>query len=1206
MYKISMTKLDVRRKYVPKILLVMRLVFILTVAVMMQVSAAGFSQNVTLKKSNITLKELFSEIRKQTAYDVMWQPEKVNAESRTEVNLVNVPLEVALTRLLSAKKLTYVIKNKTVFILPKEESAGAKDAAGLAVIVVKGRIVDEKGLPLPGATVTEKGTKNYAITDNNGDFNLKVAQENVTLVFSYVGYVSRELPASSNVMKVVLQNNDQKLEEIVITGFQKIDKRKFTGSVVQIDKQVFDRTGYIDVSRMLQGAAAGVAVQNVSGTFGTSPKIRIRGNASISANQEPLYVLNGIPISSPSNISANQLYSGDAAALLGSAIAGLNAQDIEDISILKDGAATSLYGTRAANGVVSITTKKGVAGKMSINYNVAFNIGLKPNINNYNLMNSAEEMNLYKRLYDAGYFSNANWPARTGSLTEAFRRYGLRETTLAQSYQELDKSATVNTNWFDVLFKNNLVQEHNLSFSGGSEKNTYYISGSYVNDNGQSMGFKNTRYTTDFRQILNLSKALSIDINANYVRRDQNTPGTQNATTTYGDISRTFEINPGSYATNTSRAMYPYNEDGSPKYYLNNLAPFNIVQELKENFAVLKAQEFRLMVKPTVRITPHLTYEFTGSIRATVNNRSQTATERSNLANAYRVDYNNSLRDANNLLYLDPNDPNAIKATILPVGGIRTTNNSTSEFYNVRNQLTYNNTWNKHSLNSLVGMEVRSDETNNEYNKAYGFLEYGGRTTSPSRLAYVRAVNENELLHIEGFNRENVVGMYMAHQYSFDSKYNLEVAGRLDGSNIFGKNVRTKFLPNYSFGFSWNVDQESFFKNSNVSKTVSALKLRTSYALRGNTFQISPMLNANYTNLVRYDTQNNDIGVNVVSPELFNLNWERDYVTNFGLDFGLFDNNVSGSIEYYNRNNKDLITGFNTSLEEGFTTKQINWASMKNNGLDITIGIRNVLKSQDFRLGFNLIYGYVKNKIVDGELASINLTTITRTNGYGLNGYPLEGLYAFRFAGLNELGRPTFFNGDKVVKDILPSERNRSLIQYMGSRTPTTTGSFSTNFSYKRLEFRAFVTYALGHKVFKDPIAKLTYDDNTSKSADLNYMWRTPGNESQTNIPGLLTTVQQSYISTFFAIDDLAYNRSTERVVDASHFRLSELMLSYSLSPKMLSGMPAFKSARFSVSANNIAFWGSKRLRGVDPDTYITGVNLPNPRTYSFRLSVGF
>lgn len=1198
--------MDVRRKYVPKILLVMRLTFILTMAIIIQASAAGFSQNLTFKKRSASLKEVFSQIRKQTAYDVMWQPEKVNAENRTEVNFDNVPLEIALNKLLSNNNLTYVIKNKTIFILPREEPAIAKINNQVVVLTVKGKITDDKGLPLPGATVTEKGTKNYAITNGSGEFSITVAQENVTLVFTYIGYKSRELPASSTAMKVVLENNDQKLNEVVVTGFQKIDKRKFTGSVVQIDKQVFDRTGYIDVSRMLQGAAAGVAVQNVSGTFGTSPKIRIRGNASISANQEPLYVLNGIPISSPSNISASQLYSGDAAALLGSAIAGLNAQDIEDISILKDGAATSLYGTRAANGVVSITTKKGQAGRMAINYNAAINIGIKPNIDNYNLMNSREEMDLYKRLYDAGYYSNANWPAKTGAFTEAFRRYGLRETTLEQSYQELDKATLANTNWFDVLFKNNIVQEHNLSFSGGSEKNTYYISGSYVNDNGQSLGFKNKRYTTDFRQILNINKSLSIDINANYVRRDQNTPGTQNATTSYGDVSRAFEINPASYASNTSRAMYPYNEDGSLKYYLNNLAPFNIIKELNENFSVLKAQEFRFMVKPTVKITPHFTYEFTGSFRATMNNRTQTATERSNLANSYRVDYNNSLRDANNLLYLNPNDPNAIKSTILPRGGIKTINNSNSQFYNIRNQLTYNNTWGKHSLNSLAGMEVRSDNTDNTYDKVYGFLQYGGQTTSPGLLAYIRSINENDLLHIEGFNKENVVGMYSAHQYSFDSKYNLEVAGRLDGSNIFGKNVRTKFLPNYSFGFSWNVDQEGFFKNSNIAKNVSLLKLRTSYALRGNTFQISPMLNANYTNLVRFDNQNNDLGVNIVSPELYNLNWERDYVTNFGLDFGLFDNNITGSVEYYSRNNKDLITGFNTSLEEGFTTKQINWASMKNKGIDVTIGIRNVLKSQDFRWGFNLIYGYVKNKIVDGELASINLTTITRPNGYGLNGYPLESLFAFKFAGLNELGRPTFYNGENVVKDILPSERNRSLVQYMGSRTPTTTGSISTNIGYKDLEFRAFVTYALGHKVFKSPIAQLTYDDISSKSADLNYMWRTPGNENQTNIPGLLTTVQQSYISTYFAIDDLAYNRSTERVVDASHFRLSELMLSYRLNAKTLAKMPVLKSARLSVSANNIAFWGSKRLRGVDPDTYITGVNLPNPRTYSFRLSVGF
>lgn len=1132
MYKTSITNIDVRKKYVPKIRLIAQSAFLIIIAA-------------------------------------------------THVNAAESPRNL--------------ISIKTIH----------KTSTVTAILIVKGRIIDQDGLPLPGATVLEKGTKNYVTTNRDGDFSITVAQENATLVFSYIGYVLRELPASNSVMKVVLKSDDQRLNEVVITGFQKIDKRKFTGSVAQIDQKAFDRAGYVDVSRMLQGVAAGVSVQNVSGTFGTSPKIRIRGNASISANQEPLYVLNGIPISSPSNISVNQLYSGDAASLLGSAIAGLNYQDIESISILKDGVATSLYGTRAANGVISITTRKGSAGKMSINYTAAINIGLKPDIKKMNLMNSAQEMDLYKRLYDAGNYSNANWPAATGAFTETFRKYGLREFTQAESYQELNKSAMANTDWFGILFRNNLIQEHNLSFSGGSEKNTYYLSGSYVHDSGQSIGFKNKRYTADFRQILNINKALSIDINLNYVSRNQNVPGTQNATTNSGVTSRKFDINPGSYAANTSRAMYPYNDDGSPKYYLNNLAPFNILEELKENFGVLKAQEFRLVVKPTVRITPHLTYEFTGSIRATVNNSSQTATERSNMANAYRVDYNNSLREANSLLYLDPNDPNAIKRTILPIGGIKTTNSSLGQFYNIRNQLTYNNNWGKHSVNSMVGMDGYSNVTNNEYNKVYGFLNYGGGVSSPSQLAYMQAVIQNLPLHTEGFNRENAVGMYMSHQYSFDSKYNLEIAGRMDGSNIFGKNVRTKFLPNYSFGFSWNVDQEGFFKNSGISKTINTLKLRASYAMRGNTFQSSPMLNAQYTNLVRFDAQNNEIGVNVSSPELFNLNWERDYVTNLGLDFGLFDNNLTGSVEAYSRSNKDLISDFNTAIEEGFTTKKINWASMQNKGLDITINIKNVLKSKDFRLGFGLVYGYVKNKIVDGEISSINLTTITNPMGFGLNGFPLEGLYAFKFAGLNEMGRPTFFNGDKVVKNILSSETSRSMIQYVGPRAPTSTGSFNTNFEYKQFAFTASLTYALGHKVFKTPISKDNYDDYSSKNADLNYMWRTPGNESQTNIPGLLTTVQQDYNSALFNNDNLAYNRSTERVVDASHFRLNQVQLSYSLSPKILARIPALKSTRFSVSANNIAFWGSKRLRGVDPDTYITGVNLPNPRVYSFRLSVG-
>ncbi|MGN7783568.1 SusC/RagA family TonB-linked outer membrane protein [Niabella sp. 22666] len=1085
-------------------------------------------------------------------------------------------------------------------------------------ISVNGMVTDVNGLPLEGVTVNARNTVNkkleYNTTTNDGgvfSFTNVSPEGKYSLTFSRIGYKEHTITGyslqdqatTSIIVKLVADQSS--LDGVVITGYQKIDKRKFTGSVSQVDLKNIDRSGSVDVSRMLQGAAAGVSVQNVSGTFGATPKIRIRGNASISANQEPLYVVNGVPITSPANVSVSQLYSGDPASLLGSAIAGLNAQDIEDIAILKDGAATSLYGTRAANGVISITTKSGKKNQRSINVSSALTVGVKPTIRDYNVMNSAQETEFYKELFDKGYLSNSNWPSATGAYTDAYRRYALNEITMQQSYNEIKKSANSNTDWFDVLFRNNLLQEHSASFSGGGDKNTYYISGSYANDDGQAIGYNMERGTTDFRSIFNLTPKLNLDLNLNWSIRDQEAPGTYNSGTTYSDVSRVFDINPAIYAMNTSRSMYPYNSDGGYKYYLSNYAPFNIVEELKENFTRLKAQEVRVLVKPSYQISNAFKYELLLSLRKANSQYDHTVTERSNVANAYRVDYNDVLRNANTLLYKDPTDPYAYFETILPKGGFLYTRNNRTSSYNIRNSLNFRKKWSNHSVDATGGIEINSDRTDRQYTKAIGYMYYGGKIISPSRLAMIQAVQNDDRLYIESFTQQNAVGYYASAQYSLLDKYNFEAGGRMDASNMFGRLTRSKFLPNYSFGFSWNVDNEKFFENINQSGSIDYLKLRTSYALRGNAYQSSPTRNASYLNLVRLDNQNSETGIDISSPELFNLNWEKDYITNFGLEVSMF-NRFNLTAEYYSRKNKDLIASINVAQEEGFTNKTINFATMQNKGVDITLGIKDILNNENFKWGVNFIYGHVKNKVISGELASALLTQITRSNGYPLDGYPLEGLFAYKFAYLNGDGRPMFYKGDEVANGIIATEKNRDFVKYIGSRQPINTGSFANTFAYRGFELRAFFTFAQGHKVFLSPIASRTYSDNNATSADLVYRWSTIGDEAYTNIPGLLSTIQRVYLNTISNIDEVAYNRSDYRVADASTLRLTELMLSYDVNPNILSKTNTFKSIRFILSGNNIKYWASRKLNGVDPELLLTGVALPNPRSFSFRITAGF
>lgn len=1193
------------KDFTTKFSLTMKLTaFIITIA-SLQISAKSFSQRITFSVKNSPLKEVLQEIRKQSGYSLVYNTDLLQQASPVSMSVQNASLSETLNKAMSNQPFQFEIEGETILINPKAIRLVSTPAQ--QQLIIKGKVTDGK-TPLPGATITEKDTKNSTQTNSEGEFSLKVEKSGTLLIVSYIGYDKLEITSEAAFMNITLKGGDQSLGEVVVTGYQQVDKKTFTGSVSKVDKDVVNRSGYTDVSRMLQGAASGVSVENVSGTFGATPKIRIRGNASISANQEPLYVINGVPIASPANINVNQLYSGDPASLLGSAIAGLSAADIEDISILKDGSATALYGTRAANGVISITTKKGKKNSSLINFSSAYTIGVKPDIGEYNVMNSEQSMDLSYDLYNYGYLSVLNYPSTTGAFSDAYMKYASNLLNKDQYNATLNRARSLNTDWFDVLFKNNLLQEHSLSFSGGGDKATYYLSGSYAGDNGSAIGYEMNRYTTDFRLNLNITRNFDVDFNVNASLRDQLSPGTFNSTQTNFETTRSFELNPATYASTTSRAMSPYDENGNPQYYLRSYAPFNILEELKENFNTLKSQDIRFSLKPTYKISKSLTFETLLSARKTMAKYDHVVTEYSNVANAYRVATNDKLRELNTLLYKDPSDPNSIPETILPRGGILDARGNDGNFLYMRNTLTWKERWNdKHNLNVFGGFEISSDKTSSDYTRAYGYLYYGGKIVSPSVLAAKRALERDERLYTEGFTQENRTALFVSTQYSFDNKYNVELAGRVDGNNMFGRRTQTRFLPNYSAGVSWNIDQENFFRNINTSGKVDFLKLRGSYALRGNAYQSSPNINSSFVNLNRPDVINSEIGIRIFAPELYSLSWEKDYIGNIGLEAGLF-NKLTIAAEYYSRNNNQLIKESTVGYEDGFPAKTINWASMNNKGVDFTLGIRDIVATRDFKWGANVIYGYVKNTMTNGDVFSPLLTEKTKPEGYGTIGKPLYGLYAYRLAGLDASGQPLFFDGStgKTTNNIQLSSTNDSLITYMGSRQPTTTGSLTNTFSYKSLELRVFLTYSLGNKVFRSPMVNRVYNDNLAASQDIDARWRTAGDENLTNIPGLVSSIQNAYFTSAFIQNEFAYNRSDAMVTSADVLRLSEVMLSYNLGANLLKSTPWVKSARLMFSANNVHFWASGKLRGVDPQSLITGVSLPNPRSYTLRLMAQF
>ena len=461
-----------------------------------------------------------------------------------------------------------------------------------AQVKVTGVVVSaEDGLPIIGATVLLKGkTSVGTATDLDGRFTMNVPSADSHLLVSYIGMNTKDVKVSTSEMNIVLEPNSQVLQEVVVTGMGKMDKRLFTGATTQISAETAKLDGVADISRSLEGRSAGVSVQNVSGTFGTAPKIRVRGATSIYGASKPLWVVDGVVMEDAVEVSADQLSSGDAVTLISSAIAGLNADDIESFQILKDGSATSIYGARAMAGVIVVTTKKGKAGSTRVSYTGEFTTRLKPSYSEFNISNSQEQMGIYKEMEEKGWLEFASIASASNSgvygkmyqLIDSYdpdTGYGLEHTEAAMNAY-LRQAEYRNTDWFDKLFSNALMQNHSVSVAGGTDKGRFYTSLSVMNDPGWTAASNVRRYTFNANASYDISKTLRVSILTSDSYRDQKAPGTlsQETDPVSGEVKRGFDINPYSYAINTSRTLDP------DEYYTRNWSSFNIFHELDNNY----------------------------------------------------------------------------------------------------------------------------------------------------------------------------------------------------------------------------------------------------------------------------------------------------------------------------------------------------------------------------------------------------------------------------------------------------------------------------------------------------------------------------------------------------------------------------------------------------------------------------------------------
>ena len=924
-----------------------------------------------------------------------------------------------------------------------------------------------------------------------------------------------------------------------------------------------------------------------------------RGQTSINQEVKPLWVLNGVILQDEIDLKPEDLVSEDAKLLIASAIPGLTAESIESFRVLKDASATAVYGPRAIAGVVEVVTKKGAAGTSSFTYTNESTFRLIPTYDQYNIMNSQEQMSVIQELMQGGHYEFQNVVTQknkgiVGRMYELFYeldRQGNSRVlnTEAGRRAYLQEAERRNTNWFKQLFQTSVMQNHTLSFSSGNEKSTYYASLSLLSDPGWQKGNKLTQYATNLNANYNLSSKVRLGLITDLSYRDQTTP-----------------IQDGyNYALNHSRTL------NAKDYYTTNYAPYNIFNEMDNAYIDTDIATLRIQGQLSWKITPKIEAILMGAIRYQNNTQKTEYKENSNWVLSYRAMPNTTVRDNNTNLYKDPNDPFALPVVVLPKGGIREKIDKTSLANNLRATLSYKDTFAEglHSIALFGGFEMDNAKNTNDLNRNYGLLYNAGNYASFSYLMFKKLQEEFRNYYTVADTENNNQAFFANASYTLKGRYTANGTLRYDASNAFGPSRYLRWMPTWNAGLKWDVSQENFFASL---KPLSHLSLKASFGVTAVAPSVSNSLAQLYINNPWRNSTQRELGLEIQNIANHDLTYEKNQELNIGADLGFLDDRINLSVEWFHRHSYDLIGDIVTQGTGGFTTKKGNMAQMRIRGLEIGLETTN-LKTADFSWKTSFIYSRAKNEITEllttptiRDMIGYS-TSATSQGGFARAGYPLKSIFSVPFNGLNDRGLPTFLNehNQSTIGGIRFDSRNVDFLKYAGTLIPTDKGSFSNTFHYKGISLGVVLTYSYGNVVRLRKLSNI-YTDYGIVPRELNNRWQFAGDETKTNIPVVYTTfMQNAYGYNEISQAYNTYDYSDIRIAKGDNIRLKEISLGYTFDKDFLRET-RIRQLSVKLQATNLAFlYADKRLNGDDPDYLVNGYTPISPKRLIFTLRVG-
>ncbi|MEO8253995.1 MAG: SusC/RagA family TonB-linked outer membrane protein [Flavobacterium sp.] len=1147
-------------------------------------NSAKAQNEISIKVQGASLQKLFTTIQQKSDYVFFYNDDLLSATKKVSVDEYATVPEILDAALMNTG-LTYSVIDKQIVI--KKNKVVQQEQ-----YEVNGIVTDEFGKPLIGVNVFLIGKQTWDITREKGEYRILVSPSD-SIRFEYMGYKAKVVVIKNKkTINISLSPDITELKGVEIVGsngYTDIPRERVTGSFEVMGAKELAEVPTVDLASRLEGKMSGVKVDPRTGS------ISVRGTNNYGSTGSPLIVIDGFPQSEDDFKFSKRGFSGS------SILSYLNPDDVETITVLKDAAAASIWGSRAANGVIVVTTKKGKKADPVVNFSTTTTIGEKMNLGKLRVMNTGQYIDYEKDLVAGGFIVD-NIASSIGSGTEKnpsaaqeimFQQQ--RGTISMDQRDQLLKQLSQNDNLGQInkyLLRNSATKQYDLSVSGGTDKSTYYLSLGFNKDDAAMRGNESKSYSINLNNFFQLKSFLKLNTGINYVSStfQENNTVNEALSNVSPTALRPYDMLADENGNGINRYII-FRPEKAKGFENKGYLPwtYNYLDQLNYSNAVTKGENLRLTASLTATVNSWLNFEASG-MYTSIGNKSRALNE----TDSYYT--RNLINEAT--------DPSTLK-TGIPYGAYLKNTTTSNDSQSMRFQMNVNKNFNENnSLHFLAGSEIREERREGSGQSFYGYDvdTNGGQAISPT-ADYVTVYGWSTIIGASDNNiskaRQRFLSYYGLGSYDYRNRYHVSGSVRFDDTNLLGASRKNRALPLWSVGGKWDMNKEFFLSEvswlNNLSARVTYGKAGASpvggFGSRSPIIGLSPTPDF-YTQL---PTANISVAEN---PE---IKWETTATLNYGLDYSILNNRLNGSVDFYYKKSDDIIANVPHNPTYGWSYLNYNTALLKGHGVDLNIGGLIVNKAFKWNSNFNLSYN--TNEVTDTRYK------LTTTNQY-LASNPMLGqsigyLYAYKWAGLDATGQSTVAKKDGTIINSTQGIQmiDKDDLKYMGNTIAPYFGGFMNNFSYSNFTLGVQITYYMG-SVFRNPVLQ-NYPTDTfiqygavAKDELIADRWKQAGDEVNTNVPGL-TNVNFNSVNRFQMADI--------NVLPADNIRLQQISLGYNVPSKFLE-RTFIKSLSFNFAARNLGLLWVKNDLGIDPQFLSTNNynTLPPQRNYTLQFNCSF